>query len=934
MNTFLHDIATRIHAEYPQLDDVTVVFPNRRAMLYFRKALSSLLTQPAFAPRLLTIEEFIAGFSGLHVPDKLELVHRLYRAYTETVQHDEPFDQFYFWGDMLLRDFDEVDKYLANAGWLFKDLSHQKELDSLFDYLTEEQRKFLLDFWGNFQGDLTINKKKFLDVWRHLGDVYQHYRNQLRAEGLAYEGMLHRAVAEDPDVLGRWEQPEQLVFAGFNALTKAEEVIIGWFTSRGSKMYWDLDEYYVNNKIQEAGEFFRQYQQHPSFRETFDAAVPANFRAPKSIRMIGAVQPIGQAKVMSQLLADQLQQGMVPEETLVVLPDEKLLMPVLHGISGSVDKLNVTMGFQLVNTPVFSLIELLVELQQRRKDDHFHHRAVLGLLNHPYGVAPDPDVAAAKRKEILSKNRVWVPVGLLASGTDLHRLIFSVDTGTPVMTYLRDVLSLIGTLDSITEFDREYIFHFVRHINRIEAVLGADFTDHQAFIRFLRQYVRSQKIPFSGEPLQGLQVMGMLETRNLDFKNVFLLSLNEGSLPSGGSKGSYIPHNIRKAYALPTVQHQDAMYAYLFYRVLQRAENIWLFYNTETDVLGQGEMSRFLQQLVYESGLPIEQTMLHNAIQPTPIHPIVIQKDEGTWDELMRINNRTGKYTGFSPSALNTYIECRLKFYFQQIMRIREPDEVEEQVDARIMGNLLHTIMERFYIQLAERKGNRLVTASDFDDLQETINQLLDEAVRKLYHLDPQKPVVYEGQLKLISAIVHRLVKQIVQRDKAYAPFVIEGVEQDLSAALPIGREPGRVVIGGIIDRLDRKENVVRIVDYKTGRDTLEFDSIESLFSREGKRNKAAFQTLVYTWMYHNRFAGSQALVPGLVNMKNLFHDDRAFGLVMKKERVEDATSLLPEFEMRLIELMEEIVNPDVPFDQTADLEICKYCPYARICYR
>jgi len=937
MKTFLHDIAEKIYNSHPKLNEVTLVFPNRRAILFFRKYLGTLISKPMFAPRLLTIEEFIGSFSTLNVPDKLELVHRLYRAYTETLNSTESFDQFYFWGEMLVRDFDEVDKYLVNAEMLFRDLSHQKELDASFDYLTEAQKTFLLDFWLNFDAHKTENKEKFLEVWKRLGDVYNLYRKQLHEEGLAYEGMVHREVAEkiEQQLLSIGTGHE--IFIGFNALTKAEEVILAHAVDRGAQVYWDLDEYYLNNQAQEAGDFFREYQEHKALGKTFDAEIPANFRKPKTVNLYGAAQPVGQAKLMGQVLADSLSEGMVPEETLIVLPDEKLLLPVLHSVSDHVTKLNVTMGFPLGSTPVFNFIELLIELQISAKDKYFHHRPVLSLLNHPYVIAADAAAAQAKRKDILDHNWVSVPEGFLVSQSDLHRIMFKVADTNQVISYLRNNLALLGSLKTLADFDKEYMVHMLKSLNRLEEVLGSTYADLRSFLRFFRQYVRAQKIPFSGEPLQGLQIMGMLETRNLDFKNVFILSLNEGSLPSGASKGSYIPYNIRRAYGLPTVQHQDAMYAYLFYRVIQRAEKVSLFYNTETDILGQGEMSRYLQQLLVEGNLKITPKTLHNEIHVSELKPIVIHKDDAVMQQLARLNdeNPHRKFRGLSPSALNTYIECKLRFYFNHVARIREANEIEEDMDARVLGNFVHNIMERFYKNLVARKGTKQIEAKDLEDFEKYIPNLLDQEVIAAYHLNPDNPVRYEGQLILVSEVVKRFIKKIIEHDKKHAPFTLMGVEEILDYKVSIGSGVGKVMLGGKLDRIDKKDNVLRIVDYKTGRDSLEFKTIDSLFDGEGTRNKAAFQTLLYAWLYTKAHPEELSrIIPGLMNSKNLFSDSLVFGLMMDRKHLTDAAEVLPEFEQKLKALLEELFNPKETFHQTSNVKACEYCPYKRICYR
>jgi CRISPR/Cas system-associated exonuclease Cas4 (RecB family) len=984
MKPFLKQLAEEITSRHPKMDDVTVIFPNRRAALYFRKYLSELLTKPSFAPSLLTIEDFIAKLSPLKVPDKLELVSRLHRSYHEVINASsgdektarEPFDRFYFWGDMLLRDFDEADRYMVNAEHLFKDLSHQKELDTSFDFLTEEQLEFLRSFWNNFDENQSANKRKFLRVWRKLPTVYKHFREQLANENLAYEGMLHREVAENlKSTVIDFLKKDHVHFAGFNALTLCEEKILEFFFSHfGAKIHWDLDDYYVNSEIQEAGKFFREYQKHPILGKTFSSDVPANLLTKKAesenpkIHLFGAAQPIGQAKLMASVLNEKLQ-TFKPDETLIVLPDEKLLIPVLHGVSGMVDALNVTMGFPLSSTPLSNLVEILIDLQLTRKGTDFNHRQVLAILSHPYVIAADAVSSNNKRKEILKHNWVHIPEGFLASETDLHRIIFrnfaeaslnSEDPSKNILQYLKVIVLEIGSLPNLGNFDREYAYHFITFFNRLEEVLtGADESDSttgepidaklhhrqkqaalKSFLRLLKQLVQSQKIPFTGEPLRGLQIMGVLETRNLDFKNVFILSLNEGSFPSMSNKSSYIPFNIRKAYGLPTAEHQDAIYAYLFYRVLQRAENIFLFYNSETDVLGQGEMSRYLQQLLYESGLPVSRKTLHNTIQPRDLNAIVVRKNAQVLEDIYKLNEGNIYFQGISPSALNSYIECRLKFYFRHIAKIKEANEVEEELDARVLGNFLHDVMENFYKNITLRKNSREIGVDDYRNYEKELDKLIDQVFIEAYRLDSTQPVEYEGQRLVVKEIVKRFAHRIIEMDKAYAPFIIEGLEQGgILCEVPLSRPPYKAVVSGKIDRVDRKGDLLRIIDYKTGKDKLNFDSIVSLFARDTKRNKAAFQTLLYALLYKKSMSGVQQaamykIVPGLINRLNLFDDEFSFGLRIGKENITDVDPLLPEFEAGIKNVFEELFDPEKPFDQTSDVENCKLCAYSQICYR
>ncbi|MEP6737502.1 MAG: PD-(D/E)XK nuclease family protein [Chryseolinea sp.] len=962
MNAFLYELARTIHTKYRELDKLTVVFPNRRAVLYFKKHLSDIIDKPVFAPTMITIEDFIGSFSSYKVPDKLELIHRLYKSYNTIINKTgiptEAFDKFYFWGDMLLRDFDELDKYLVKPELIFKDLTVQKELDATFEFLTDEQKEFLKEFWKSFEENVTENKLKFLSVWNRLHQLYLEFRKQLSNEGLAYEGMLHRDAAEslDKSTSSKYDD-KPIVFAGFNALTKAEEKILSFFVEHhDADVYWDIDEYYVHNITQEAGRYFRQYRRHDILGKTFDKDTPANFMGKnfsesgktKSLKIYGAAEPVSQAKVMSQILHELLDKGLNPEETLIVLPDEKLLIPVLHGLSRKIEKLNVTMGFPLSSTPVFSIAELLVDLQISRKKNHFNHRQVLALLGHPYVVAADPIAASSKRKEILNHNWVQIPKGFLATTHDLHRLIFQeVNSTSSILNYLQAILLEIGKLD-VSDLDKEYVFNFLKLLNRMEEIMGEAYSESQnstaredqsalrAFLRLLRQLIQSHKIPFTGEPLRGLQIMGVLETRNLDYKNVFILSLNEGAFPGSSSKGSYIPFNIRRAYGMPTVEHQDAIYAYLFYRVLQRAENIHLFYNSETDVLGQGEASRFLQQLIYESGLEIDKKLLHNPIQPRPVTPITIPKTPGVKEALLKLNEGNTYFKGISPSALNTYIECRLRFYLHYIARIREPKEVEEDLDARIFGELLHGIMELFYTGIRERKGMKTIELVDLANANEEVDRLIDKGFIQTYNLNPEEKVVYEGQRLVVREVVKRFAHKIIENDRAYAPFILEATEQGgLLYSIKLPDSDNTVLLNGKIDRVDRKDDVVRVIDYKTGKDQLDFESIASLFVRDGKRNKAAFQTLLYALLYKSHTKHEKyRIVPGLINRMNLFDQNFQFGLKMNREYIEDVEPMLPEFKLHLSALVEELFVSDTAFDQTTNVELCRFCAFQGICYR
>ncbi|MFN5170624.1 MAG: PD-(D/E)XK nuclease family protein [Cyclobacteriaceae bacterium] len=940
MTPFLQQLADDMLAGGTPLEQLTFVFPNRRAGLFFQHHLAQRITKPQWSPRLLSIEEFFREHTKLREPDRLTLIYQLYQVYMRVIKREEPFDKFYFWGDMLLRDFDEVDKYRVNALLLFKDLSKLKELDETFDYLTEEQKHFLKEFWRHFEDQPSQTKDEFLRLWRKLPLVYSEFVKALKKEGNAYEGLIHREVAEMLEKKPpKAADAAHTVFAGFNALTRAEEALLAEYVKQGARVFWDYDAYYVNDSRQEAGMFARLYRQHPVLGKTFPAEWPAHFKTPRSIAVTGVSQRIGQAKLAGARVKEIIDQ--IPLEsrdsqlnrTVIVLPDEALLLPVLHSLPEELTSINVTMGFPLRATPLFTLLDLLIEMQVRRKGDLFSYREVSAILGHPYVMALAEKESNGFQNEIVSRNRVRLPASELQATHALFQLAFQPVEPPQAVSYLLDLVQYLGA--SFTDkqsFDREYAYHFYQHLARLKLIFQDSdrWPDWRGFQKLFRQVIQSQKIPFTGEPLRGLQIMGVLETRNLDFDNVIMLSMNEGSLPAPQRQGSYIPHTLRKAYGLPAHDHQDAMYAYLFYRVLQRAGSIDLLYNTEPDVIGNGEMSRYVQQLLLESGLQVERRVLHNTIHVNRAKPIIIEKTPEVLRQLDKYLATSGaRY--LSPSSINDFIECELRFYLKHVAELREADEVEEDIDARTFGNILHDVMAWLYA--GWRKSGKPVTAEEFQHAKQQLPGLIDRAFRKHYFLEDEQLVEYEGQRVVVKEVVEAFASRILEIDAAQSPLTIVQLEEKFE--FPIQLADGRLVrVGGKIDRVDQTNDFVRIIDYKTGRDKLEFESIESLFERDQARNKAAFQTLLYAYAYSIMQDARQPVKPGLYSRTNLFGDQFNFGLVLDREPVQDARLLFERFAGRLRETVGDLYDPGRPFAQTTHEKHCEYCAYNALCRR
>lgn len=957
--SFLEELAEDVYAKYPQEEDLTLVFPNRRAGLFYKQNLSRLSSAPCWSPRIYSFPDLISSFSDRVLLENLDLNFSLYKVFGKVLKSKENFERFFFWGQMLLRDFDDLDKSLVNATNLYSNLSQQKQLDLYFDYLSPEQKSLIQQFWRDFVDKGSTQKERFLRIWEHLFEVYTIFQDQLRQANHAYEGMIYREIAEAPNASRLPAFEGKIIFAGFNALTPAEEKIIGWFRNhKAGEIHWDLDQYYLVDEKQEAGRFLRSYRKNRVFSSSFPANAPSriNGQAPPDITITGVPQHVGQAKLLGQRLGQLLAENPKVDlkNIVVVLADEQLLFPVLHSLPPQVDKINVTMGFPLSAAPLFTLVEHLIDLQLRlRKNTErewlFHYKPVLNVLRHPLVRVVDGEKTNEIIKEIEKDNKVFVRAQEVEGRFELLSAIFC-PAGNDLIDYFQRVILAIAPCLS-EEINRSFHYHFFKILNRLKEIQEEEQETMtlQSFTKLFRQLARSERLPFTGEPLEGLQIMGVLETRNLDFEHVFVLSMNEDFFPASHQQRSYIPYNLRKAFGLPTYEHQDAIYAYLFYRLLQRAKTVNLFYNSEGNDLGGEEMSRFLQQLLYESGLPIKRETLFNSVNFSQVPEVRIDKTSAVLEAMGGyLKDGEGQFARrLTPSALNVYLDCRLKFYLRYIARLYEKNEVSDDVDAMIFGNILHKGMELLYAGFVKHFGRNEVTAKDFTWLRKEIPGAVSAAFKLSYGVAEDREFFFEGKNLIASHVIQQFMEQILKKDKAYAPFEILGLEADeeegftLEYPVTIEGKTRTAGLKGIIDRIDHKGEVVRVIDYKTGKDERDFETLEKLFDPGDKyRRKAVFQTFYYGLLYQGSFPGSELqITPGIIRTRDLFRSDFDYRVKQKKQYkkydlVTDMTPYLPEFERHLQDLLQEIFDSKVPFDQTKDISKCRFCPYKDICDR
>jgi len=957
MENFIKYITQDLYSRYGSgISDLCIVFPNRRAGLYFKKYLSELTDKPLWAPATTTINELFQQISGLAIADNMKLLFELYNIYKKVKKSDESFDDFYFWGEMMLNDFDDIDKYLVNPEDLFKNLKSLKSIQDQFNYLTPEQVEAIKQFWSSFDpGKNSQHQDEFISIWNVLLEIYRLFNNHLNQSGIAYEGMMYRKVAEM--VTGSQKidfQHKKYVFVGFNALNHCEKKLFEHLqNNKLADFYWDYDESYIQNKHHEAGFFLREniklFKQPQSIE---NKAVFNSLSENKNIEIISVPSDVGQAKIITQKLKLSNQNLTdSPNKTAIVLADEELLVPVLQSIPDSIEQVNITMGYPVSNTPIYSLLEHIIELQKNaRKTDsatRFYHKNVLSVLSHQYINNAFHKEAQQLVQFIKKNNRIVIGADELAVCNFFAKLFTKIEDYIDLSDYLLVILHQVynslktaGSESTIhnASLEKEYIYHIYLSINRIKDILKEQKAEIRidTYICLLRKIIRNLRVPFTGEPLSGLQVMGILETRLLDFENLFITSVNEGILPKTEAALSFVPYNLRKGFGLPTIEHQDAIYAYYFYRLLQRAKNITLLYNSNSEGLQTGEMSRYLYQLKFESKNEITEKSVRYDINLSPAKEISIEKTEEVYQRLKRFvsGNEENKY--LSPSALNNYLSCKLKFYFRYIAGLEEQDEITEEIDAPLFGNILHQSMDNLYHDF---KG-KLVTSDDLNQLtknNELIEKSIDSAFQQEYFKNTKTD--YTGKNIIIRQVIEKYVRRILKIDQKIAPFEIISLEDKYEIEIPVNANNTKLLVklGGKIDRVDKKDKRIRIIDYKTGSDKLEYKNIESLFSEKKEdRRSAVFQTFLYARFYKEQNKPDLTIVPGVYSVRKLFDKDFDYRIKNKEDKIkiDDYSMVEQEYMQNLSKLLHSVFDKQQAFTQTDDTRTCEYCPYRKICHR
>lgn len=955
METFLkqvaHDLYNKTEGNFTK---VAIVFPNKRASLFFNEYLAQESDRPIWSPTYVSISELFRQSSDLSIADPIKLVCDLYKVFQKATGSKETLDDFYFWGEMLIADFDDADKNMADTHALFSNLKDLNELMDNYDFLEEGQKEALSQFFHNFSiNQVTELKQRFISMWNVLGDIYAEYKALLESQSIAYEGMLYRQVIEQLDVEAL--PYNKYIFVGFNVLNKVEHTLFKKLNEAGKAMfYWDYDTFYLNKTPHEAGEFIRR-----NLRD-FPSELPASFfdnlNQPKEVTFIESPTENGQVRYLPQWIRENLTSQ--EKETAVVLCNEALLQPVLHALPDNVKHINITMGFPLSQTPAYSFVNALMELHTsgyNPNNGRYLFAEVISVLKHPYTRQLSPE--AEKLEQTLTRDNRFYPLPSELKQDNVLELLFTPRRNNlDLCSMLSEALKEVAVIyqqqaashsDAFDQLYRESLFKTYTLVNRFHTLIESKELNVQAgtFQRLLTRVMSSSSIPFHGEPAIGMQVMGVLETRNLDFRHLIMLSVNEGQLPKAGGDSSFIPYNLRKAFGMTTIDHKIAVYAYYFYRLMQRTEKVTLVYNTATDGINRGELSRFMLQFLIEWGYPVLRKQLEAAQSPQDSTPIIIEKTPDVMERMKSVFDiRNNPKALISPSALNCYLDCPSKFYYKYVALLSAPDEVTADIDSAKFGSIFHYAAEHIYKDLTAH--GKLISRENLETLlkdEVRLQTYVDNGFKELFfNLPPNEQPEYNGIQLINSAVIVKYIQQLLRNDLRYAPFTFIGSEQRIFENIEICTSTGDIQsrIGGIIDRIDSKGESLRIVDYKTGGDADTPANVQSLFIPDKKRSNYVFQTFLYASIVCKKLReknDSRLVAPALLYIHRAASEKYSPVIQMgeprkPKEPVDNFAQYEGDFRENLKTLLEDIFNPDISFTQTEIEDKCAYCDFRALC--
>nr|WP_294933682.1 PD-(D/E)XK nuclease family protein [uncultured Flavobacterium sp.] len=914
--SFLDKVSYEIVSQFGhRLSEVTIILPNKRAKVFLIEALKKQLSQTVFAPTIISIEDFIQDVAGIRTIDPVELLFEFYNNYLSVTptEKQQEFDLFANWGKTLLQDFNEIDRYLLKPTHVF---SYLKDIE-------------VLKRWDLQPSETTVLIDNHLEFWSRLPLYYETFYNHLKNKGVGYQGLIYREAVDNLQYFSEALGDRKLIFAGFNALNQAEEKIIQQLLFNDqAKVYWDIDEVFLHDGLHDAGLFIRRFKKEwKQYTDQPFEWITEEFGKEKNIQIIGTPKSIGQAKIAGKIIENIQMQNEGLDKTALVLGEENLLIPALYSLPNSVGSLNITMGFSSKNNPAQILISKIFKLhtnalQRSEKSYTFYYKEVLDILTHPL-VAPYANASEVVR--IINQNNITFLsqsrfLEMNKNTSELFRLLFERWDNSNVLSVLSRLSAIVIKIKSFLSNESEeekvtkaFLYSIFKVLNKL--INYCETYSHIDSIATLhticKQIIDLAEVSFEGEPLSGLQIMGVLESRVLDFENVIITSMNEGVFPAGKSTNSFIPYDVKRELGLPTYKEKDAIYCYHFYHLLLRAKNIFLLYNTESEGLDAGEKSRFITQLEIEKQPKHNLThQIYNAYLPEKAYePIVVPKSERVMERLKEI--ATGK--GFSPSGLTSYIRNPIQFYNQRVLRISEVEEVEENIALNTLGTIIHGALEELYKPFL----NRFLTGEIIDEMISKTNEEVRKQFREVY----KEGEINKGKNLLAFEVAKRNVFNFLHVEKKLIEsgdaVKVLALEIPLERILEDVRLPYPVKIAGNVDRIEQRNGKIRVIDYKTGKVELrsvQFKDWDGL-TLEIKNDKI-IQLLCYAFMYEQHANGME-MEAGIVSFKNMKAGFLPFGIKEEKNvNSVIAPEVLESFKSEIIVLINEILNAEVPFEE------------------
>jgi len=923
------DILTKRKSD---LSEICIVFPNKRPILFFKEYIAQNISQSIFLPQFSTIEDLFIDNNESVIPENILLVYELYKIYSKHTKSTEAFDLFYPWGELLLKDFNDIDKYLIDASQLFLNISSMKEYEDSFDFLSEEQIDHIQRFWDILSvKSQSEEKTNFLKVWQVLHDIYSDYKLILASQNFAYAGMASRNLIELLKSGGELIQSKKhYIFIGFNALNKCETELFSILKDRKqASFYWDYDiSYTQSNFTHEAGYFVKKNIE--LFGNEIHESEFNNFYTNKKINIISAPNNIAQVKQTNNWINKHNTNKHTASETAIVLADEQLLVPVLNSIPEDTSY-NISLGYPIKTTPAFLLFSAILNLHKNQKNGAFHYKDITQICENPLLPKDVKVQAQVLRKKIAKHNYIYVSAKQCNETYNLAPFTIIKKTPKEFIQHLEDCITETGKRSETSDLDKSVLYSILQSVQQIK-ILIAEYNIPVEGVSFLasllKKALNTATIPIQGEPLKGLQIVGILETRTLDFKNLLILSMNEGLFPKTNVGSSFIPYSMRTGFGMPTIKEQTAIYSYYFYRLIQRAENVTLAYSAQVDENSKGEMSRYIMQLKYDSPADfmknISEAEIGFSIKPKIANSISISKDKETEEYLE--NFISGEKT-LSPSAINTYINCPLSYYFRYIRGLRKIDELQELPDERDYGNFLHYSLEDIYKPYL----NNIITTEIITSILSNKKGLLEKitvSIQRALSEDSATGSVNSGLIELAKNTVLKYVENTLLFDKAKAPFTILGLEKKVKLNYPIANK--NIWLGGEIDRLDNINDVYTIIDYKSATIKNTANSIEELFDTTAtKRNNAVFQALLYSHIISELEHTDPE--PQLYFTRQL-HLTKSAAIILAKKPLKRYSEVKDEYSEALTSKLNDLFNLSLDFTQTEVVDNCKYCDFNKIC--